>query len=212
MTDQEDERPLSPEDSIRLIERERAVALRRIAPNPLVLYLPWGVVWLVGYGTFFLRYGPAGDPLVAAMPGYVPGVVLGTLVVLAIGITVGSGVRASRGVKGVSDERGLYYGLAWFLAFALMGVVGGRLSDQLAGPEASLYWTATSTSIVAVLYLAGAAIWHDRSMVVLGAWVGVVNIVGVVAGPGWHSLVVAVGAGGGLIAMGVFLYARGRPR
>lgn len=194
---------------MRLIERERAAALRRIVPNPLLLYLPWGLVWLLGYGTFFLRYGPNGDPLVA-MPGYLPGVVLGGLIVLAIGITVGGGIRASRGISGVSDERGLYYGLAWFLAFTLMGVVGGRLSDHLPGPEASLYWTATSTSIVAVLYLAGAAIWHDRSMLVLGAWVGVVNIAGVVVGAGWHSLVVAVGAGGGLIAMGVFQYVRGR--
>jgi hypothetical protein len=208
MTTPDDHEPaLTPEESLRLIERQRAATLRQIVPNPLLMYLPWGSVWLVGYGLFFLHYGPSGRSLVA-MPAWLPGVVLGCLIALSIGVTIFSSARAGRGVKGPSDERGLYYGLSWFLAFALMTVLGSRISPHLPGAEAGLYWSATSTSILTVLYVAGAAVWRDRSMFVLGTWVAAVNIVGVVAGVGWHALVVAIGGGGGLIAMGVFLYFR----
>lgn len=209
MDERSEEQPPTPEESLRLIERERAAAERKLSTNPLVFYVPWGLVWLIGYGLFFLRYGPNGASLVS-MPVFVPGVVLGTLIVLAIATTMYAGARASRGISGASDQRGLYYGLAWFLAFAMMGVLGGRLNDHLPDTEAALYWSATSTSILTVLYMAGAAVWRDRSMFVLGCWVGVMNVIGVVAGVGWHSLLVSVGGGGGLILTGVVLRLRMR--
>jgi hypothetical protein len=206
-TSDDHEPALTPEESLRLIERQRAAALRKIAPNPLLLYVPWGLVWLIGFGLFFLYFGPDGRHLVA-MPAWLPGVVLGVLVALAIGVTIYSSVLSSRGVTGASDERGLYYGMSWFLAFGLMGVLGSRISSHLPGPEAGLYWTATSTSILTVLYVAGAAVWRDRSMFVLGCWVAVVNILGVLAGVGWYALVVSVGGGGGLLVMAAVMYRR----
>lgn len=209
--EQQEERTLTPEESLRLIERQRAVVERKLGTDPLVFYVPWGLVWLIGYGLFFLRYGPNGDPLVP-MPIAVPGIVLGALIVLALAITMTAAARAGRGVSGESDQRGLYYGLSWALAFTMMGVLGGQLNDHLPGPEAALYWTATSTSILTVLYVAGAAVWRDRSMFVLGCWVGVINVIGVIAGVGWHSLLVSLGGGGGLLVVGVVLRLRMRGR
>lgn len=209
MVDEEEERPLSPEESLALIERERAAAQRKLGGNPLLFYLPWGVVWLVGYGMFFLLYGFDERPLLP-IPGYLPGVVLGALIVLAVAVTLYAGIRAGRGVSGASDERGMYYGIAWFVAFTMMGVLGSRLSEHLPEPEAALYWTATSTAIMAVLYMAGAAVWRDRAMFVLACWIGAVNVLGVIGGIGWHALLVSLGGGGGLVVAGVLQFIRPR--
>ncbi|BCJ65845.1 hypothetical protein [Polymorphospora rubra] len=40
----------------------------------------------------------------------------------------------------------------------------------------------------------------------LGAWISGSNIVGVVAGPGWHSLVAALAGGGGMLVTGWLLH------
>jgi hypothetical protein len=72
-------------------------------------------------------------------------------------------------------------------------------------------WAAGSVGIVATLYLAGSAIWLDRNMFVLGLWLAVTNVVGVIAGPGWHSLVVCLAGGLGMIVAGFAEYLRVRP-
>jgi hypothetical protein len=47
-------------------------------------------------------------------------------------------------------------------------------------------------------------------MFTLGVWITVANIGGVVAGPGWHSLVVCLAGGGGLIMSSLFAWLRWR--
>ena len=47
-------------------------------------------------------------------------------------------------------------------------------------------------------------------MFVFGAWLTVINIVGVNAGAGWHSLIISIGGGGGLILLGLVLRMRTR--
>ena len=46
--------------------------------------------------------------------------------------------------------------------------------------------------------MAGGAIWKSRDLFILGGWIAVINVVGVLAGPGWHSLVISLAGGGGL--------------
>jgi hypothetical protein len=47
-------------------------------------------------------------------------------------------------------------------------------------------------------------------MFVLGVWITVLNIAGVLAGPGWHSLLIAVLGGGGMLGTGVVFWLRSR--
>jgi hypothetical protein len=66
-----------------------------------------------------------------------------------------------------------------------------------------ILWGGGMVALVGALYMAGAAIWTDRDMFVLGAWISGVNVVGVLLGPGWHSLLVAIAGGGGLLIAGL---------
>ena len=60
--------------------------------------------------------------------------------------------------------------------------------------------------------MAGGAIWLDRDLFRLGVWISVINLAGVLAGPGWHALVVSVAGGGGILVAGALARLRQRHR
>jgi hypothetical protein len=203
--------PASPAESMRLIREQRAHAERSLTPDPRRVYWPWSFAWLVGFGAFFLRYGSDGDGLVA-MPDWVPMATLFGLMALALAIMTIELRRAARQVSGESAMKGAMFGIAWAVAFIGLGVTGGYLSDYLPPPQVGLFWSASSIGIVAVLYIAGAAIWSDRTMFTLGCWLAVVNITGVFAGPGWHALMMSLAGGGGGLAIGLVAWLRSARR
>ena len=202
MASQDDELPpADPAESLRLIERERSETERSLTPDPRFLLWPWGLAWLIGFTLYFLRFGPD-DRIFVDMPSWLPLTVLLSLI-LAAGVVTGVvGARAGRSITGPSSQQGLMYGITWSVAFAGVAVVLSRVSDLLPVAEANLLWAGTMVAITGALHMAGGAIWHDRSLFALGAWTSVVNVGGVLAGPGWHSLIVAVLGGGGMLVAG----------
>jgi hypothetical protein len=204
-----DDAPPSVAEAHRLISSERTAMARRTFAQPSVYYVTWGLVWLVGFGLTFLQYGLDGRAIVV-MPGAFAGVTFGTLLVAGAVVTVVVSARSRGRIAGASNERGVMYGLAWGLAFAMVWVVAGRFSGSLPPVEVGLLWAALSTGVVGAMYACGAAIWRDRPMFALGVWVSAVNVAGVVAGPGWHSLLMSVAGGGGLLVTGVVMRVRDR--
>jgi hypothetical protein len=196
-----DESPPSAAEAQQLIQQQRAAATRSLSPDPRFLYWPWGLAWLVGFGCLYLRHGPGGQVLVP-MPSWLPLTVLYVMMTAAMVVSAVSGSRSARHIKGESQVKGATYGFAWFLGFAGIGVTAGRVSDLLPPPEIGLLWAGLSVGFVAAMYLAGGALWGERDMVILGVWIGVVNVIGVVVGPGWHSLVIATAGAGGLLVAG----------
>ncbi|MFF5227034.1 transporter [Dactylosporangium sp. NPDC000521] len=205
----DDAPPASPADSLALIQQERTAVTSTITLNPLVYYLPWGLAWLVGYGLLFLRFGPGGRVFLD-LPDWLPLVVLFAAMAGAMASTLVASVRRGRGVEGRSSWQGTAYGIAWFLAFAGVGSTTGRFVRFLPQDEQGLLWACVSVGTVAVMYMAGAAIWLSREMFVLGAWLTVINIAGVALGPGWHSLLISLGGGGGLCLLSAVLHLRNR--
>jgi hypothetical protein len=201
MTDADDRPPADPTESIRLITEQRAEAARRLEPDPRLLYWPWGVAWLVGFALLFLRFGPDGRTLVG-MPPWLPLTTLLALLVAAAAVTGVAGARASAHVSGESATKGAMYGLTWPVAFAGMAVTLSRVADGLGEADEGLLWAASAVGLTAALHMAGGAVWTDRDLFTLGTVTALVNIAGVLAGPGWHSLVVALAGGGGLLVTG----------
>jgi hypothetical protein len=204
MTPTDDDRlPLSdPAESLRLIRQEQANLVRVLTPDPRLMYWPWGFAWLIGYGAIFLRYSPGHRALVA-MPDWLPLAILGAMLLTAGVITGVSGARAARLVTGPSSRQGQMYGLAWSIAFFGMSTVFAQFGNVLSGEQQELLWGGGSAALAGALHMAGGAIWNDRRVFVLGAWTSVVNVVGIGFGVGWHSLIVAVAAGGGMLVLGL---------
>jgi hypothetical protein len=202
---EDDERPLSPEETLRLIEGQQARTSMRLGGDPLLMYTSWGVAWLAGFGALFLHYAYGFITQNMALA------VLFPLMILAMAIS-SFAQRMIGQVRGEAAERGTMYGFAWMFGFACMAALGTRLSLLLPPDESGLLWGVTSMTIVAVLYMAGGALWRTPMMFFLGAGVAVLNVIGAVAGPGVHALLMSVGAGGGFAVVGVVQRVRQRDR
>ncbi|GGS49075.1 hypothetical protein GCM10010156_04670 [Planobispora rosea] len=198
----EDERPLSPEETLRLIEQQETVVAKRLIPDMTLHHLAWGAAWFVGFGAFFLHHGLSGTPY-ARIPITVAMALLTGLMALAMLVSVFTVWQLRSPVHGASQERGSLYGLTWFFGFLAMWMIAVRFGSLLPGPERSLLWASLSMMVVAILYMVSGIVWPIRPMFVLGAGVAVLNAVGTAAGPGWHALLIAVGAGGGSIVTGL---------
>jgi hypothetical protein len=205
----EDDAPVSAAESLKLIDAQRSATARHLSPDPRLIYWPWGVAWLVGFGLLYLRHGPHGQVRVD-MPSALPLATLFALLLLALAVSGVAGARANRQISGDSASRGLKYGITWFAAFLGNSVICARLSDILPEDETGLLWGATSVGLVGALYLAGSATWQSWDLFVLGLWLTVSNVIGVLAGPGWHSLVSSLAGGGGLLVAGLIAYLRWR--
>ncbi|GAA3347536.1 hypothetical protein GCM10020358_62700 [Amorphoplanes nipponensis] len=199
--------PLDPAESLRLIAREQAATVRRLTPDPRLLLWPWGLAWLVGFGVFFLRFGPGGRVYVD-MPDFLPLTVLLAAITLAGIVTGFVGARAGRQVSGPTSRQGAMYGFTWSVAFIGMAVLLSRVSELLPVPDANLLWAGAMVALTGALHMAGGALWNDRVLYVLGISISVVNVVGIALGPGWHALVVAVLGGGGMLVAGLVSWLR----
>jgi hypothetical protein len=130
------------------------------------------------------------------------------LLLLAGVITGIVGHRSGRHMEGPSSRRGAMIGVTWSVAFAGMTAVLSQLSGHLPDDLLGMMWAAVMVALTSALHMAGAAVWNDRPLFVLGAWTSVVNVIGVIAGPGWHSLIVALAAGGGMLLVGLIGWLR----
>ncbi|WP_203861157.1 transporter [Plantactinospora mayteni] len=209
-TDDRDELPpADPAAALRLIADQQAEAARKLSPNLLWYYWPWGLAWLIGFGLFFLRFGPDGRVFVD-LPSWLPLLTLLTLLVAAGIISGIVGGRTYGQVTGDSNRRGLWYGLAWGLGFSGISAVLSQVSNHLPEDVAGLLWAGVAVGLTGALHMAGGAIWLDRNLFRLGVWISVINIAGVIAGSGWHALVISVAGGGGMLVAGVHFLLRDR--
>jgi hypothetical protein len=199
--DEDDLPPASPAETLRLILEQQAEAARHLTPDPRWYHWPWGLAWLFGFGLFFLRFGPDGRVFVN-LPGWLPLTTLLVLLAAAGTVSTIAGARAHGQITGESSRRGQWYGTAWGLGYLTFGVTTGRVSDHLPEELAQLLWAAGAVGLTGVLLLAGGAIWLDRNLYFLGGWILLINVVGVLAGPGWHALILSVAGGGGMLVGG----------
>ncbi|MEV7006994.1 hypothetical protein [Streptosporangium sp. NPDC051022] len=201
---EDDDRPLSPEEMLRLIEEQQSATSKRLGGDPLLTYTPWGIAWGVGFGALFLHYAYG---LIARGTALA---LLFALMILAMAVTSFAQRTVSSQVRGEAAERGMMYGFAWLFGFACTIAICIRLSPLLPPDETGLLWAVTSMAVVAALYTAGGAVWRVRTMVFLGAWLSALNVVGAVVGPGAHALLMSVGAGGAFVAVGLVQRVRRR--
>ncbi|MEV0587624.1 hypothetical protein [Nonomuraea sp. NPDC050310] len=198
----EDEARMTPEESLSLIRQQEAATIHRLVPNPLFTYTPWGVSWLVGYGLFFLSYGLDGTPILPIPWGWALAVLL-ALQLLAFGVMFYGMTRSSLRVKGRSARKSAMFGMAWGISYPTAMAAASRFGPLLPPAEIGLFYTCLTLVLVAVLYMAGSAVWGDQRMFFLGAWTAVVVSVGAIAGPGIAWLLFSLLLGGAFITIGV---------
>jgi hypothetical protein len=206
----DDSPPAGPAEALWAIREQQTEAARRLGADPRVYFWPWGLAWLIGFGLLFLRHGPGGRVLVD-MPDWLPLTVLFVLLGAAGTITAAMNARAFGNMPGASAQRGKWYAIAWFLSYGSMAATLIQVANNLPEDLRGLLWGASAVGVTGALHMAGGALWPDRRLFTLGVWITVTNIVAVIAGPGWHSLTVALAGGGGMLLVGTVGWIRQRP-
>ncbi len=190
--------PFDPAESLRLIREQQERARSATEPDGRLLYLAWGVAWLLGYAVLWT----SARQDAAAQPASWAFVVFGGAIVSAVAFTIVHSVSRTAGTRGVSARTGVMYGWSWMLGFLALGAVLGGLARAGASEEVmSLASNALACVVVGLLYLGGAAAFQDVRLFVLGVWILLVAAVATFAGLPLTYLVMALLGGGGFLAM-----------
>lgn len=200
---------LTPEQTLALIDSQRARVDAELDVDPRRLYAAWGAAWLVGFGGLYAT--SVDEPLVDVSRGAALGAHF-VLLVAAMAYTAVHVSRATRGVRGVSATTGAMYGWSWMLGFASLPVIIAAV-ERVGAPEPvlDLLWTTLPGLLVGVLYMMAGALWQDWSGFALGVWILVSTGLGALAGlPGIYLVMSLAGGGGFLLAAGAFALLRAR--
>lgn len=189
-----------PADILRAIDQERSHAESALTPNARLLYATWGAAWIIGFAAFYLTFVPAQKPFLPFIAGAAIGV---AALVAAIVFSATHSARRGSGSRGPSVVMGAIYGNIFPVAFTLMGLLGWRLTSAGTPTTVMLsYWVAAPCLIVGVLFLAGAAMWNDRSQLIFGVWTVVIGLLSVAIPPP-HNLLAGIVGGVGFLALAV---------
>lgn len=206
LTLETDGRDLAAAESLALIEAQQRQVGEQTEPDARLLYGFWGLALLLGEGAFFLSTWED-SPFEIPLP--VAGVILFVSLLSAMVLTSIHIARRVSGVRGNSSRQGTFYGLTWMVGFlCLAAVISGVARAGVDEQTIGLLWAAGSGLVIGLLYMAGGAMWLDRTQFALGAWFAVVSGAGAVAGVPWIYLVLSIAGGGGMLAVAAAMAAR----
>jgi hypothetical protein len=185
---------MSAADALEIIRSQQADTATRIGPKIAYFFLVWGAVWLVSGLLYFFAPGA--------------GATWGSIVAVAVGIAVSAvvGSRSGRGIAGGSARQGMLYGLTWPVAMIGAGALVGAMAGPLDLPAEAVGALAPAifAFVVGALYAVSGAVWNYVPNFVTGLWVLVVGVVSAFVGVPANALVLGVGIGGALLAVGVW--------
>lgn len=181
--------------------------------RPVVtMLLAWGAAYLVGFLALWFALSPQ-SPFEVPLP--IAGTVFGLLIAGAIVASIVIGSRMSRGMRGSSVFSGAVYGWSWSIASFAVFLIGQALFTAGMPVALSMLYYPTMYGLMAgVLYLAGAALWNNRSQLFLGLWIIIVSVASSFAGVPTNLLIMALLGGGGFLvgAVGIAIGTRAARR
>ncbi|TDE98927.1 hypothetical protein EXU48_01660 [Occultella glacieicola] len=193
----DDAPPSDPAAVLAMIAAQRASTRKGVEPNGPLLFGAWGVAWLIGYLVLYVTYDETLGRSTAW--GFV---VFGLFLLGALAFTAVHVARRASGVRGASAAAGAMYGWSWVIAFMMACLLFAGLSRAGASPEVmAITANGVSALIVAVMYMAGGALWRVWRMFALGAWIAVVaGAAALIPQPGTYLVMALAGGGGFLVA------------
>ncbi|MDQ0092883.1 MULTISPECIES: hypothetical protein [Micrococcaceae] len=131
----------------------------------------------------------------------------------AVLCTAVAGIRSGSEIRGDSKFAGMAYGMSWMGGFLVVALFSIAISRLLAGTDQLVTgWLINSVAIlvVGIMYMAGAAIFGDRPMFLLGACFTVLNAAGLIAGAQAFISIFAIGGPILFLAAGILALVRRR--
>ncbi|ADG76325.1 conserved hypothetical protein [Cellulomonas flavigena DSM 20109] len=194
--DDVDDAPLDPRAGLAIVAAQQ----RRVRESEIddrLLFGVWGVAWLVGYAVQWRTAVSSGTRTSTGQGG----LAFAIIALVALAITLVHITVASRGVAGVSKQAGAMFGIAWSIGFTGQGLIVAGVARADASPEViAIVANGAACLVVGLLYMAGGAVWRQRALFFIGAWmIATAAAASLVPMPGGY-LVMSLAGGGGLLA------------
>jgi uncharacterized membrane protein len=132
-------------------------------------------------------------------------VVMGACMAAALAISMITIGRAMRRSNRLVVHLGKLYGWAWAISFiCLFFIIGGLGHAGASAAVIGLFASAGPALVVSVMYLVSGALWNNRTMFVVGAWLALTSGVAVIFGVVTFDLLIALAGGGGFLVAALY--------
>jgi len=145
----------------------RTHARQELVISAPVVYLAWGLVWLVGYGAMWLSVrgqhpyrGPSGVSIAAVF--VLAGFAAAAVLVVAH--------RASAGIGGQSARYRRIIVAAWATGYVILLLIQAGISGAVSARTLAFVGLAGPLLLAGLIYILAAALGRDRPALALGVW------------------------------------------
>ena len=199
-----EDQDMSVQEAAAVMQDARTRARNELVVSTPLVYLAWGLVWLIGYGAMWLSVrgqhpytGPSGVSIAAVF-------VLAGFAVTAV-LAVAS--KAAAGIGGQSVRHRRTVAVTWAIGYLILLIVAPAISNSVSTQTLAFISFAGPLVLAGLTYLLAAALGRQRSAFVLGAWLVIVG-----AGCGWLApaaiLATCALAGGGAFLLAAVIEIR----
>ncbi len=197
-----EDQDMSVQEAAAVVQDARARARKELVISTPLVYMAWGLVWLVGYGAMWLSVrgqhpytGPSGVSMAAVF-------VLAGFAVAAV-LVIAS--KAAAGIDGRSVRHRRIIGATWAIGYLSLLIVAPAISSSVSTRTLAFISFAGPmllVGLVCILILA-AALGRNRQASVLGAWLVIAGISCAWLAPATILAACAVAGGGAFLLTAV---------
>jgi hypothetical protein len=193
-----EDRDMSVQEAAAVVQDARARAGRELVISAPVVYVAWGLVWLLGYGGMWLSVrgqhpyqGPSGVAVAAVF-------VLAGFAVAAV-LVIAS--KAVAGVDGRSARDRRIILATWGTGYLIVLVLQAALSSSVSTRTLAFVDFAGPVLLAGLTYTVAFALGRSRPALALGAWLVLVGASCAWLAPATILATCALAGGGGFLLM-----------
>jgi hypothetical protein len=195
-----EDQDMSVQEAAAVVQDARARARKELVISTPLVYMAWGLVWLIGYGAMWLSVrgqhpytGPSGVSIAAVF-------VLAGFAVAAV-LVIAS--KAAAGIDGQSVRHRRIIGATWAIGYLSLLIAAPAVSSSVSTRTLAFISFAGPVLLVGLVYILAAALGRYRPALVLGAWLVIVGTSCAWLAPATILAACAVAGGGALLLMAV---------
>jgi hypothetical protein len=195
-----EDQDMSVQEAAAVVQDARARARKELVISTPLVYMAWGLVWLIGYGAMWLSVrgqhpytGPSGVSIAAVF-------VLAGFAVAAV-LVIAS--KAAAGIDGQSVRHRRIIGATWAIGYLSLLIAAPAVSSSVSTRTLAFISFAGPVLLVGLVYILAAALGRYRPALVLGAWLVIVGTSCAWLAPATILATWALAGGGALLLMAV---------
>jgi hypothetical protein len=195
-----EDQDMSVQEAATVVQDTRARARKELVISTPLVYMAWGLVWLIGYGAMWLSVrgqhpytGPSGVSMAAVF----------VLVGFAVAAVLVIASKAAAGIDGRSVRHRRIIGATWAIGYLSLLIVAPAISSSVSTRTLAFISFAGPMLLVGLVYIQAAALGRNRQAFGLGAWLVIVGISCAWLAPATTLAACAVAGGGALLLTAV---------